>query len=99
MERVRQLVLATALGRTRLAAVVFACVGMLGQLPQVSPDYPAIRRLAGAIALALLLADFVLTYTRNGRPGWIRCWSGRSWWLPASASGTRWPSSGCASAP
>jgi hypothetical protein len=37
-----------------------------------------LRKLVPPTALGKVrLADFVLTYTRNGRPGWIRCWSGR----------------------
>ena len=58
----RRLVPATVLGRTRLAAVVYACLGALPQLAQLNPEHGAARRAAAAVALALLLGDFVVTY-------------------------------------
>ena len=58
----RRLVPATVLGRTRLAAVVFACLGALSQLAQLNPEHGAARRAAAAIAVALLGGDFVVTY-------------------------------------
>jgi diguanylate cyclase (GGDEF)-like protein len=70
MERLRKLVPPTALGKVRLAAVVFACVGVVGQFAQVSPDQATLRRAAGGLALALLLADFILTHTRQ-RTTWV----------------------------
>ena len=57
-----RLVPATVLGRTRLAAVVYACLGALPQLVQLSPEHGAARRAAAAVAVALLLGDFVVTY-------------------------------------
>jgi diguanylate cyclase (GGDEF)-like protein len=59
---VRRLVPATVLGRTRLAAVVYACLGALPQLAQLNPEHGAARRAAAAVAVALLLGDFVVTY-------------------------------------
>jgi diguanylate cyclase (GGDEF)-like protein len=56
---------ATALGRTRLAALVFACLGAVSQLAQLSPEHPAGRLAAAAVAIALLLGDFVATYLRR----------------------------------
>jgi hypothetical protein len=53
---------ATVLGRTRLAAVVYACLGALPQLAQLNPEHGAARRTAAAVAVALLLGDFVVTY-------------------------------------
>ena len=58
----RRLVPATVLGRTRLAAVVYACLGALPQLAQLNPEHGAARRAAAAVAVALLLGDFVVTY-------------------------------------
>jgi hypothetical protein len=62
---VRRLVPATALGRTRLAALVIACLGAVSQLAQLSPKHPGGRQAAAALAIALLLGDFVATYLRR----------------------------------
>src|SRR5919198_6210716 len=60
----------TALGKTRLAALLFAGAASLPQLLQVRPELPAATRLAGGLALALLPADFAVTYAAPcGRPG------------------------------
>jgi diguanylate cyclase (GGDEF)-like protein len=53
------------IGRTRLAALVFACLGAVSQLAQLGPEHPAGRRVAGAVAIALLLGDFAATYLRR----------------------------------
>ena len=55
----------TALGKTRLAALLFAGAASLPQLLQVRPELPAATRLAGGLALALLPADFAVTYVRR----------------------------------
>ena len=53
---------ATALGRVRLAAVVYACLGALPQLAQLDPGHGLARRAGAAVAVALLLGDFAVTY-------------------------------------
>jgi hypothetical protein len=58
MERVRNLVPPTALGKTRLAALVYAFVGVAPQLAQVSRDQPAVRQVGGVLAVFLLLVAF-----------------------------------------
>jgi diguanylate cyclase (GGDEF)-like protein len=62
MGRVRQLLPSTTLGKVRLAAVVYACLGVLPQLAQLSPEHTVARRAAAATAIALLVGDFVATY-------------------------------------
>jgi EAL domain len=65
MESLRRLVPPTALGKARLAALLYAIAGIAPQLAQVSPDQPAARRAACFAALGLLLADVVTTYARR----------------------------------
>ena len=65
MERVRNLVPPTALGKTRLAALVYAFVGVAPQLAQVSRDQPAVRQVGGVLAVFLLLVAFGVTGARR----------------------------------
>jgi diguanylate cyclase (GGDEF)-like protein len=65
MERPRKLLPATALGKARLAALLYAIVGTGPQLAQLDPHDSAARRVAGGMAVGLLLADFVVTHARR----------------------------------
>jgi len=65
MKRALRLAPSTALGKTRLAALVYAVVGIAPQLGQIGPDHSAVRRLAAGLAMAFLLADVVVTYVRR----------------------------------
>lgn len=95
MTRLRRMLPATNLGRTRLAGLILGCLTVASQLGQVgNPMNSASWNRIGPIAVALIVATLILTFVRS------RVW----WWqaltLPAltvvAASGLLDPLAGTA---
>jgi len=69
--RLRQLLPADNLGKTRLAAVVLGCLALGLNLPQVgNPANPPLWNAAAVLAIVALLATFVRTHLRGRAPWW-----------------------------
>lgn len=71
MIRVRQLLPAGNLGRTRLAATVISCLALVTDLFQVGNESrPPSWNLAAFLSILLIMAAVVLTHSRGKAPWW-----------------------------
>ena len=71
MTRLRHLLPAGNMGRTRLAATVIGCLALLGDLVQVgNEDRPPSWNLAAFLSILLIMAAIVMTPLRGKAPWW-----------------------------